>query len=150
MSLRAALKAAVARCTPQAMQHATIEGKHATGRATAVQPMPANPHEIGVCSATAYATDMQLGAATSATPDQKLHVAFASTCNVQPGALTAHRITADLLRAAMRVCDHYGDSEAAREEMRQECRALPLHLQADLLDHFTSTAAKQDQAGATP
>lgn len=45
--------------------------------------------------------------------------------------------TATLIEAAMRVCDHYGDSEAAREDMRQDVLATPPHLQQDLLDHFT-------------
>ena len=117
MSLRNSLKTAVACCTPLQMQHATFEENHATG----------------------YATPLQLGSATDATQansGEKLHVAFVSTCNTQPGPLTAHRLTADLLKAAMRVCDKYGDSKAAREAMRRECLELSPHLQADLLIHF--------------
>lgn len=48
----------------------------------------------------------------------------------------ARATTADLLRAALLACDHHHDSEAARQAMRDECLALPPHLQADLLDHF--------------
>ena len=139
MSLRNSLKTAVARCTPLQMQHATFEENHATGHATAMQLTTANPHEIKVSGATGYATPMQLGFATDATQansGEKLHVAFASTCNTQPGPLTAHRLTADLLKAAMRVCDRHGDGKAAREAMRRDCLDTPLHLQADLLDHF--------------
>ena len=139
MSLRNSLKSAVARCTPLQMQHATFEENHATGYATAMQPTTAKPHEIGVSSATGCATPLQLGPATDATKansGEKLHVAFASTCNTQPGPLTTHRVTADLLKAAMKVCDKHGDGEAAREEMRQQCMELPPHLQADLLHHF--------------
>ena len=45
-------------------------------------------------------------------------------------------LAADLIEAAMRVCDRYGDGETARAEMRADCLALPPHLQADLLEHF--------------
>ena len=48
----------------------------------------------------------------------------------------AQATTTDLLKAAMRVCDRHNDSKAAREAMRRECLDTPLHLQADLLDHF--------------
>lgn len=48
----------------------------------------------------------------------------------------AHGTTERLLAAAMRVCDRHGDDEAARQAMRDECQALPVHLQADLLNHF--------------
>lgn len=49
----------------------------------------------------------------------------------------ARQTTAALIEAAMRRCDQFKDSEAAREEMRQDCLKLPPHLQQDLLDHFT-------------
>ena len=51
----------------------------------------------------------------------------------------ANSITIDLIAAAMRVCDHHRDSEAARADMRRQCLATPAHLQADLLDYFTQT-----------
>ncbi len=54
----------------------------------------------------------------------------------------------DLIAAAMKVCDRYGDNEAAREEMRQQCLDLPPHLQADLLEHFTGRRAQVPQSGA--
>lgn len=47
--------------------------------------------------------------------------------------------TARLIEAAMRACDHYKDSDAAREEMRADCLATPQHLRADLLEHFKQT-----------
>lgn len=139
MSLRNALKSAVARCTPLEMQHATFAENHATGNATGVQLIPANPHGITAFHATDAATGMQPASATHATQtgsDEKLQVAFAGTCNTQPGALTAHRVTAALLKAAMRACDQHGDSESARQQMRADCLELPPHLQADLLAHF--------------
>lgn len=142
MSLRNALKSAVARCTPLKMQHATFQGNHATSHATAVQPMLANPHGIRLSSATAHATAVQQPEshdATRADSGEKLHVAFASTCNTQPGPLTAHRVTADLIHAAMLACDHFGDGPEAREQMRADCLATPPHLQAELLSHFKQT-----------
>lgn len=45
----------------------------------------------------------------------------------------------DLIRAAMRACDHHGDGPASRDQMRRECRETPEHLRADLLAHFTRT-----------
>lgn len=51
----------------------------------------------------------------------------------------AHATTERLLVAAMQVCDRHGDGDAARQEMRAQCLALPPHLQADLLDHFRGT-----------
>lgn len=47
-----------------------------------------------------------------------------------------HTLAADLVDAAMKVCDQHGDGEAAREEMRRQCLDLPQRLQADLLEHF--------------
>lgn len=43
------------------------------------------------------------------------------------------QITAQLHQAAMRACDHWQDSTAAREQMRQDCLNTPLHLRAELL-----------------
>jgi hypothetical protein len=54
------------------------------------------------------------------------------------GFLTAaHETTAALLAAAMRACDHFGDSAPSREQMRAECLGTPSHLRADLIAHFT-------------
>lgn len=54
--------------------------------------------------------------------------------------LQAARATAaELLKAALLACDHWGDSEAARQQMRDECLALPPHLQAGLIEHFRQT-----------
>ncbi len=56
--------------------------------------------------------------------------------------LEAQRFTESLLAAAMRCCDHHKDSDAAREQMRLDCLNTPLHLRADLLDHFQQTYPK--------
>lgn len=136
MSLREALRATVARCTPQQMQHATFPAGDATSVATAVQQVSTVPMEVEPFSATTSATGMQQGVKTDATKGLPMHVAPLTSCNSQPGSLTAHRITADLIQAAMRVCDRYADDDAARQEMREQCLSLPPHLQADLLEHF--------------
>jgi len=50
------------------------------------------------------------------------------------------RFTSDLLEAAMAVCDHYSDGPEQRTEMREQCLAVSLHLQQDLLEHLTWVA----------
>ena len=85
---------------------------------------------------------MQQGAKNSATlplETEKLQVARLSICNTQLSSITAHRLMKELIEAAMKACDHHGDGEAAREEMRLDCLATPQHLRGDLLDHFTKT-----------
>ena len=121
MSLRDALKVAVARCAPIETQHATFRPDYATAHATTVQQRAENPHAIRVSPATAYATTAQLGV---------------EGCTEFQGSLTAHRLASDLIRAAMRRCDQFGDDDTARQEMQDQCLALPPHLQADLLGHF--------------
>lgn len=50
----------------------------------------------------------------------------------------AQRTTARLLmHVAMLRCDQLRDSDKAREAMREDVLATPLHLRPDLLDHFT-------------
>ena len=44
--------------------------------------------------------------------------------------------TVDLIEAAMRACDHFGDSEASRDQMRTDCANVPPHQRADLREHF--------------
>lgn len=50
--------------------------------------------------------------------------------------LQSSRLTHELLQAAMRACDHWNDSPAAREQMRQDCLNTPPHLRAELLALF--------------
>lgn len=50
--------------------------------------------------------------------------------------LEAQRTTDDLMLAAMRCCDAFHDSPAAREQMRQDILNTPPELQQDLLDYF--------------
>lgn len=139
MSIRATLVASVARCTPLAMQHATFDDFRATEHATRTQQQAANPHGIRESIATLHATGLQLAEEIDATRGELLHVARPSECNTQLGGLTAHRVTADLLKAAMHVCDRYEDSDAAREAMRVQVMETPQEQRADLLEHFQTT-----------
>lgn len=50
--------------------------------------------------------------------------------------LEADQLTRQLLQAAKHACRHWGDTQAAREQMRQDCLNTPPHLRADLLAHF--------------
>jgi hypothetical protein len=57
----------------------------------------------------------------------------------------AARITAELMAAAMRACDYWGDSPQAREQMRQDIlNSRPEHRQ-ELLKHFESEYPKTKQ-----
>lgn len=51
----------------------------------------------------------------------------------------AHQTAAELIDAAMHVCDYWGDGHAGREQMRRECLDIPPGLQADLLAYFRKT-----------
>ena len=57
----------------------------------------------------------------------------------------AHRTLAELLEAAMGVCDQHGDGLAARADMERDCLSMPLHFRADLLDHFRGCHAAPDE-----
>lgn len=48
----------------------------------------------------------------------------------------SHSTTTALIEAAMLRCEQWGDGESAREAMRADCLATPIHLQGDLLDYF--------------
>lgn len=53
------------------------------------------------------------------------------------------RVLPALMDAAMRACDHHGDGEQHREEMRADVLATPLHLRLDLLYHLQRTHGGQ-------
>ena len=57
---------------------------------------------------------------------------------------SAELLTARLIAAAMRCCDHHGDGPAAREQMRQECMATPLRQRVCLFDYLNETYPKKD------
>lgn len=48
----------------------------------------------------------------------------------------AEQTTAAVIDAAMTACDHYGDGQEAREEMRRDVLETLPPLRADLLAHF--------------
>lgn len=45
----------------------------------------------------------------------------------------------DLLAAAKRACEHWGDGPEARQAMKADCLATPPELRADLIQHFWET-----------
>lgn len=57
--------------------------------------------------------------------------------------LESERVTQQLLQAAMRACDHWGDSPAAREQMRLDCINTPPGQRADLTAHLKSNYRKK-------
>lgn len=70
-----------------------------------------------------------------------------SVSSVGVVALFENRVlAADLMDAAMRACDHHGDDETAREEMRQDVLNTPDHLRADLLAHLNATYPPRSKA----
>ena len=52
------------------------------------------------------------------------------------------RITARLLAAAMRRCDHFNDSDKARQDMREQILEIPPHQRQELLDYFNEINQK--------
>ena len=74
--------------------------------------------------------------AGSLSPEQRALV-LSHKAEILALLVEARKTTSWLIAAAMKVCDRHNDSEAAREEMRQDCLKLPPPLQQDLLDHFT-------------
>ena len=53
-------------------------------------------------------------------------------------------LTRQLLEAAMRACDFWGDGQVAKAEMFADVKATPHHLRKDLLEHFLSTYVDAD------
>lgn len=51
------------------------------------------------------------------------------------------QLASDLIEAAMKRCDEFNDSEAARAEMRRDCLGLSPAMQLDLLQHFQGKPA---------
>ena len=74
-------------------------------------------------------------------PSSKLHdtqreLLRANKAEIVALLFDAKVTTGALVKAAMRACDHFNDDLADRADMKRECIATPLHLQADLLNHF--------------
>jgi hypothetical protein len=58
---------------------------------------------------------------------------------------SAEFLAARLIAAAMRACDHHGDGDEAREQMRADCLSTPPRLRADLLAHLTTAYSKANE-----
>lgn len=54
----------------------------------------------------------------------------------------------ELFATAERACDHWGDSAAARAQMRRDVEATPSHLRADLLEHFERSYPRNLEPGS--
>lgn len=58
---------------------------------------------------------------------------------VDENATRRAALASELVEAAMRSCDHFGDGLAAREAMRADCLATPDDLRSELIEHFRHT-----------
>ncbi len=92
-------------------------------------------------SITLSGTQLVVSPASRLTDDQCSAIRSHKACLVQ-FLLDEQATTTSLIAAVMKVCDQYGDNDARREEMRQDCLTTPQHLRADLLDHFQQTHPK--------
>lgn len=90
---------------------------------------PATPATVRLLLPPTVATVATVSVATPQNP-------AANDPAPDPALLEAQRLTAALLRSAMRRCTDFGDSPAARQAMRRDVLDTPLHLQADLLAYF--------------
>ncbi len=148
MSLRQQLLAhsKVARLHSLPMQQATPPPNCATGPATTVQHSSANTHELWVSSATSIATSTQLRSCIEGQKEPQKVALVASALAAGLGVPTCSdskaELEKELLEAARRVCDFWGDSQAARAEMFADIKAAPPHLHQDLLEHFLSAYGK--------
>jgi len=113
---------------------------NATTRATLVQQPAANAHEIGLTYVTVDATPVQFSSCADV-KKSALKVALSSRTLASAPAIH-DKLMGQLLAAAMRACDFWGDSQAARAEMVADIKATPHHLHQDLLDHFLSSYGK--------
>ena len=52
----------------------------------------------------------------------------------------------ELIEAAMRACDHHGDSPAAQQEMVQQCMEVPPEQRQELWEHFRRAYPSADGA----
>jgi hypothetical protein len=113
---------------------------NATTHATLVQQPAANAHEVGLTYATVDATPVQLSSCADVKKNA-LKVALNSR-TVASAPTIDDKLMEQLLAAAMRVCDFWGDSQVVRAEMVADVKATPQHLRQDLLDHFLCAYGK--------
>ncbi|MDR6523081.1 putative nucleic acid-binding Zn-ribbon protein [Variovorax paradoxus] len=60
------------------------------------------------------------------------------------------RLQDELIHAAMRACDYWGDGPEQREEMRQDCINIPDELKPQLLQYFQATYRGAESEGIAP
>lgn len=102
---------------------------------------------------------IECGIEPALTPDGTgIEVPAGRLTDAQRAAIKAHkaeliasiqesaRITTELLAAAMRACDHHGDSPAARQQMVRDCLDTPPELRQELLAHFRENYGGADDA----
>jgi len=68
----------------------------------------------------------------TSTPSSVAEIAIVAVATESP-SMTA------LLNAAMHASDYWGDGEAARQDMREQCLAVPHNQLKDLIKHFLKT-----------
>lgn len=75
--------------------------------------------------------------------DYLLHTVATNTgaANDTPDLSIGQELRRLIVPMEMKVCDHYGDSERAREDLRRGIRETPAHLLKDLLEHFGDNSA---------
>ena len=106
-----------------------------------------NPHELLVALWAEGVTvrlapgGKNLAAAGRLTPGQR-DLVLTHKPELIAFLVAAHATTTALIAAAMKRCDEFNDGPLAREQMRQDCLALPPHLRADLLEHFQGKPVK--------
>lgn len=90
--------------------------------------------------------------ANAANPASEGSQPVATLANLATLAISQHRnaqldpVLVELLNEAMRVCDLWRDSQAARDQMRREVLETPPHLRPDLREHFLNTYPKGNPA----
>jgi len=112
----------------------------ATTHATPAQQPASNAREIGLTYATVGATSVQLSSYADG-KKSALKVALSSRA-IESASAIENKLGEQLLAAAMRACDYWGDSDQARAEMVAEIQATSQHLRQDLLEHFLCAYGK--------
>lgn len=75
-------------------------------------------------------------------PDGRL-VRWLSILRPHRTEIRAWLTAGELIAAAMRACDHYNDSPAARQQMVRDCLDTPPELRQELREHFERSYPKR-------
>lgn len=76
----------------------------------------------------------------NATPAANDSQPLAKLAGIAKLAISHDLLTARLIAAAMRRCDHFNDSDKARQDMREQILEIPPHQRQDWLDHFNKAS----------